>query len=311
MRQHPPILNTLFERNSMISKSYLSPLCSCIICRIISSSNGIHTHFYRSHTNKKFSSGNNGSYNLLSERAKENAIISEIKYLKEPKKCILCYNIIPFKSKNNKFCSRSCAAKFTNKTRNRKPTKKGQIPWNKGKLGIQFSKISFCQMCNSLIRNSTRITCSKECLIACQSKKASENKNCGGKRNSHRINYIDSFGNPVVLESSYELILANILDKEHILWNRPQHLLWTDKIGGTHRYHPDFYLPEYNLYLDPKNVYLISKDIFKIEKVSSDNNIKVFVVSKSNLNPIWIKSLLEPVGFEPTTYCLQSNCSPN
>lgn len=83
----------------MPSKSYLSPLCSCIVCRTISSSNGIHTHFYRSHTNKTFSSGNNGSYHLQAERAKEKATIDEIAYLKEPKNVYYAIIIYPSKVK--------------------------------------------------------------------------------------------------------------------------------------------------------------------------------------------------------------------
>ena len=47
-------------------------------------------------------------------------------------------------------------------------------------------------------------------------------------------------------------------------WERPIPLNWMDSEGVKHRYYPDFYLPEYNIYLDPKNSYLMKKDEEKI-----------------------------------------------
>lgn len=93
--------------------------------------------------------------------------------------------------------------------------------------------------------------------------------------------------------------MANILDKENISWNRPKHLLWTDNEGKIRRYHPDFYLPDYKIFLDPKNDYLIDKDAFKINQVSIENEVKVFMVSKNNLTHTWIRTLLETEGIEP------------
>jgi hypothetical protein len=36
-----------------------------------------------------------------------------------------------------------------------------------------------------------------------------------------------------------------------------QYFIWKDNTGNEHRYYPDFYLPEYDVYLDSKNDYLI------------------------------------------------------
>ena len=87
----------------------------------------------------------------------------------------------------------------------------------------------------------------------------------------------------IILESSYELAVAQELDKHNIVWNRPKRLPWTDKNGKKHHYTPDFYLPEYNIYLDPKNDYLIKKDLTKIILCSLQNDINIYMLSKLEL----------------------------
>lgn len=96
----------------------------------------------------------------------------------------------------------------------------------------------------------------------------------GGKRNSYRFKY-----KGIILESSYELRLAKLLDKHKIQWMRPECLMWCDKNGENHRYYPDFYLPEYDVYLDPKNKYLIEKDKEKINHVIEQNGVDVKLIS--------------------------------
>lgn len=65
------------------------------------------------------------------------------------------------------------------------------------------------------------------------------------------------------------------LDAQNIEWVRSKSIIlwWTDESGGKRRYHPDFYLPEYDLYLDPKNKFLIEKDRFKMNQVIKENKI--------------------------------------
>jgi hypothetical protein len=72
----------------------------------------------------------------------------------------------------------------------------------------------------------------------------------------------------VNLESSWELKVAEELDRLNIQWERPTSIPWEDAKGTLRLYYPDFYLPEYDLYLDPKNEHcmVIGKD--KMEKIS-------------------------------------------
>lgn len=116
--------------------------------------------------------------------------------------------------------------------------------------------------------------------------------NLGGYREnagrSKKFKYVDSFGNNVCLQSTYELECAKILDRLKINWIRPKSI----KYDTTRRYFPDFYLVDYDIYLDPKNDFLARKDQEKIQKVSDQNNIRVFILTNSMLNEDYIKTLV-------------------
>ena len=108
----------------------------------------------------------------------------------------------------------------------------------------------------------------------------------GGWHTSKTIDY-----KGIKLDSQYEFEVAKELDNNQVKWERPTYFLWEDSNGMKHRYYPDFYLPEYNVYLDPKNDYLINNkskrfgitDVEKIEKVEQQNGIKIILLDKDNL----------------------------
>ena len=120
-------------------------------------------------------------------------------------------------------------------------------------------------------------------------------RHLGGWHTSKTIKYDDK-----TLDSTYELEVAKSLDENSIEWTRPNYLIWQDDAGRKHRYYPDFYLPKYNVYLDPKNDFLINRatkrfgitDAEKINKVSEQNNVKIVILDKNNLNWQNIKNLL-------------------
>lgn len=108
----------------------------------------------------------------------------------------------------------------------------------------------------------------------------------GGWHTSKSIEF-----NGINLDSSYEFEVANQLNENKIKWERPTYFIWEDDNGIKHRYYPDFYLPEYNVYLDPKNDYLINNkskkfgitDVEKIMKVEQQNGIRIIILDKDNL----------------------------
>lgn len=78
------------------------------------------------------------------------------------------------------------------------------------------------------------------------------------------------------------------------------YFIWKNENGIEHRYYPDFYLPEYNVYLDPKNDYLINNksvrfgitDTKKIKLVCEQNEIRIVILDKNNLSWEKIKELI-------------------
>lgn len=75
-------------------------------------------------------------------------------------------------------------------------------------------------------------------------------------------------GTQVLLDSSWEEVLAKRLDELNIDWIRPKPLRWKDKMGNHHNYFPDFYLTEYDIYLDPKNPYAKIVQAEKLEIIT-------------------------------------------
>lgn len=69
----------------------------------------------------------------------------------------------------------------------------------------------------------------------------------------------------IMLDSTWELVLAERLDEQNIKWYRPPPIPWVDESGITHNYFPDFYLPDYDLFLDPKNPQAIKVQKHKLK----------------------------------------------
>jgi hypothetical protein len=116
----------------------------------------------------------------------------------------------------------------------------------------------------------------------------------GGLTSSKKFYYKNKSNDVVYLQSSYEMITAQSLDDNNIRWSRPSSFGWIKEDGTLHKYYPDFYLIDYDIYLDPKNDYLFIKDKGKIQAVSKQNNIRILMLTKENLDWISIKQLIEP-----------------
>ena len=104
--------------------------------------------------------------------------------------------------------------------------------------------------------------------------------------------YVCIDGSIVNLDSSYERILAKILDDNNIKWIRPKPIVWYSDDCKKHHYFPDFYLPDFNVYLDPKNEYCFKVQAKKIKYIT-DHYSNVFFLHKNNLNIEFIMSLCQ------------------
>lgn len=85
--------------------------------------------------------------------------------------------------------------------------------------------------------------------------------------------------NGILMDSTWEVILANRLDTLNIIWERPSPLKWIDDLGIQHNYFPDFYLPKYDMYLDPKNPYAYKVQLKKINILKQLYNNVYFLSS--------------------------------
>jgi len=220
------------------------------------------------------------------ERHKELLAERQTKYYENPKLCKTCKTIIPYKKAgdNKYFCSHSCSAISSNASRPPMTTAQKQKiskaltghpnPY-KGVVKKNYCRIEFrnCTVCNKLFyvkekKNSglsPRKNCSRECSVISTFK---NRKYQNGSRKTTKI--VNPFEQKeVLLESSWEVAVAEKLNEMNIHWTRPDPLPWIDGKGETHMYYPDFYLPEFDVYLDPKNPWCMKKDSEKMDFVST------------------------------------------
>ena len=93
--------------------------------------------------------------------------------------------------------------------------------------------------------------------------------------------YIKLTGEIVLLDSSWEEIIAKKLDQTNIEWIRPKDTLkWIDKNNIEHNYFPDFYIPKYDLYLDPKNPIAFLNQIEKVNYIQKHYKNVIFIKTK-------------------------------
>ena len=202
-----------------------------------------------------------------------------------------------------RFCGKECKSKMSfiqhertcplNKNRVCSNGMKGKTGWNKGLTKETDERV--LQNALSISKNysegkvnlSYRYT---EEYRQARSKQAKE-QGFGGYRErsgrSKKYKVYDSFGKEVCLQSSYELLCSEILNELEIRWIRPKALKYDKK-----NYFADFYLPDYDIWLDPKNNYKAKCDEEKIQKVKNQNNVKLFVLSETQLTKEYILSLI-------------------
>lgn len=212
-------------------------------------------------------------------------------YNVNPSKCLCCEEALPYNRKSNKFCSKSCNATFNNKnrspellqTRNKKisatlvrKNSSGEIPKRAGN-NAKMCKLEFktCSVCGTIFYTKTWCNPRKTCSRTCQTHASVGIRSYqNGSRKSFRY-FNKTAGREVILESSWEVYVAELLDSLDIDWVRPTPITWVDEDGKVRLYYPDFYLPNFDVYLDPKNPYCMAKDKLKIANVAMKINLKV------------------------------------
>ncbi len=191
------------------------------------------------------------------------------------KECLICNRHIP---KDQKFCSSSCSATYNNTHRERNGwSDEAKLKHSERMKGVVKTPSGSCKLfehtckiCNKFrlvnYKENQRKTCSRECqTIASTSIRPYQN---GSRKTTWYYNKHQN--KEVLLESSWEVQTAKLLDKMNIGWIRPPHIKWVDKSGKERLYFPDFYLPKTDIYLDPKNPYCMEQDKEKLEIVTKN-----------------------------------------
>ena len=233
---------------------------------------------------------------IASKKAKIKRELKELEYNKNPKLCKHCLKKLSFyDAKSKKFCNRSCSASYNNK-RMSKETRQKQVKslkeTNSKKVAqIKIRWIRVCAVCGIITIHRQKAKKIQSCGDPeCYSKLMSSlMRGRTGGSTKQFITYTNK-NLTCSLDSSWELLMAQDLDKHNILWSRPSSFLLSNK----RRYTPDFYLPDYDVYLDPKAYrrgYL--KQIEKIKLFEKEYSTRCFVISdKNNLTWSYIKTIL-------------------
>lgn len=138
-----------------------------------------------------------------------------------------------------------------------------------GLCKIQYKVCKICKKTFCLSISSARTTCSRVCQTTASTKVRSY------QNGSRKPVYYTKKGSneTVLLDSSWEVRVAERLDELNIEWIRPKPMPWTDSLGKERVYYPDFYLPKIGVYLDPKNTYCMVQDEEKMRVISSQIDI--------------------------------------
>jgi hypothetical protein len=211
-------------------------------------------------------------------------------YNDNPSRCEECSGAIDYHHRLlNRFCSRSCSAKFSNRLRpkghssrtksnesrkeklkeNRKNNPNVSSPSRAKFFKIQWLSCTVCQK-EFYVRGWSQHNKRKSCgSQECKTHLSVGNRTYRNGRRKLFYYFNKHQDKTVLLESTWEYNLAQWLDEQGIVWERPLYIKWYDEHKQKQRlYYPDFYLPEINLYLDPKNPTALRLEKHKMDQVS-------------------------------------------
>lgn len=203
---------------------------------------------------------------------------------------------------NQLFCSNRCANSVRGPMKEETKIKIRKVFLNSEKFKkANEARIiivnSRCPQCGKEIiqrKSKAKKYCSKKCVSEVYSNNCKSRKDMCKNNNRHAGWYESPIAGKVWLESSWEVKVAKILDSANIKWARPKNTFeWIDVLGRSHKYYPDFYLCDYDTYLDPKNPFAIQRDAFKINQVKEKHGIKLYIMTKDQLNIEYINSIIE------------------
>lgn len=209
--------------------------------------------------------------------------------------------------KNGKFCcSKSCSGCSEMKKKNSEARKKqiaeqklngtfkcnfskfGHTAWNKGltketdervKKSSETYKNNYKAGKFKILRHSHTIE-TKDKLSEIRSKYLEKCPNGFPDVGWYKIQNVN--GEEFTVRGTWERDFGNYLTLHKILWIRNVYLKYIKSDGSIHRYNPDFYLPELDLYIEVKG-YFSEKDKLKTKLVLEQNKINLKFVKEAGI----------------------------
>lgn len=197
----------------------------------------------------------------------------------------------------NKECKNSNSSRNHERLCNLNPNKQshprgnfGKVGWNKGLTAKTDDRV----LQNTISLRKQRQENGSNWIGKTHSEKTKEKmsiKACERLQKNSKYSKNTEYKDGIILESSYEVRTAQILDELNIEWIKVRTgFVWDDN-GKKRRYVPDFYLPKLDVYLDPKNDFLIEKDKNKIQSAMELNSIVVIVLSNEQINKEYLSKI--------------------
>lgn len=227
---------------------------------------------------------------IASEKGREASRLKKlariVEYNAAPKLCKCCAAPLPYDKRRSTFCNRSCRAIVVNKEREISNKADFRIKQHHNKIRwldanpdqkwvgryCVLHEIT-CTVCGNKKLVRSRDQHKKTCSRDCQTTASIANRTYQNGKKKLIKYYNKWIDKEVNLESSWELTIAEMLDKKGIEWYRPKAMKWIDATGKNRLYYCDFYLPKYDTYLDPKNPYCMELDADKLKWF--ENSIKL------------------------------------
>ncbi len=239
-----------------------------------------------------------GIYNKFVYVNKNNAIVDSEKrqeeYNKNTNKCLECNNVLSYKKRENKFCSRSCSATYWNRESPKILTDKQKEHLSKIAKERNFAKtfepylekhrrvpiIKVCEHCKKEFSykkqgKKPRKFCGKEC----SNKGTVHTKSGGYRKNSGRGK--SGWYKGYHCQSSWELAWIIYSLEHNFKFERNTkgfEYFFEDKI---HKYFPDFYIPDGDYFIEIKG-YPNKQNDAKIEQFKH----KIIVLYKQDMKEI-------------------------
>lgn len=185
-----------------------------------------------------------------------------------------------YDKKKKYFCSKFCAHSYCTKDKREEINKKV----SKSLLGKKYALriIRSCPICKKkfkIIESSKVKTCGKRKCVNILIGKNVTGKTGGYRTKSGRSKIHGGYYKNIWMDSSWELRLAKLLDKEGIVWERGSKYKfpYKTKTGLDRNYYPDFYLPKEDLFIEIKG-YWTTEIRHKVDDSLRRNNFKLLIL---------------------------------